>query len=67
MEKEYTIIVQVENIKDNGYMIKSMDMVLYNMLMVTNIKDIGKIIKDLDREFMNILMEIYTKANGLLI
>ena len=65
MEKEYIIIVQVENIKDNGYMIKSMDMVLYNMLMVINIKGIGKMGKGQVKGSMNTRMAIFTRENGL--
>lgn len=67
MEKVFIIIVPVENIKDNGYMIKNMDMVWSNMLMEINIKDNGKMDKDKDKEIISILMEIFIQENGLLI
>lgn len=46
MEKEFIITVLEENIKDNGFMIRNMDMELFSMLMVINIKGIGKMGKD---------------------
>lgn len=64
MEKVFIITVLVENIKENGYMIKNMVMELFNMLMVTNMKAIGKMVKDQDKEYINIRMEIYMKVNG---
>lgn len=67
MEKEFIIIAQEENIKANGFTIKNMDMVSYNMSMETNTKVIGKTAKDLDKEFMNIQMEISIRDNGFLI
>lgn len=65
MEKEFIITVLAENIRDNGFMIRNMDMELFSMLMVINIKGIGKMGKDQVKEFMNTRMAIFTRENGL--
>lgn len=65
MERVSTIILLVGNIKENGFMIRNMDMEPYSMLMEINIKDIGRMDKDPDKEFTSIQMGIFTKDNGL--
>lgn len=64
MEKVSITIILEASIKESGFMIKSMDMVLLNMSTVINMKGIGKMDRDQDKEFMNIQMAIYTKENG---
>jgi len=67
MVKESIIIKQVENIKANGLMIKNMDSVWYNMLMVIDIKVIGRMAKELTKVYINIQMVTYIKGNGEMI
>ena len=67
MEKEFIIIIPVENIRANGFKIGSMDMELLTMLMEINLKAIGKMGKGAARESTSTRMGMSMKVNGLMI
>ena len=67
MEKEFIIIIPVENIRANGFKIGSMDTELLTMLMEINLKAIGKMGKGAARESTSTRMGISMKVNGLMI
>lgn len=67
MAKEFITIAVVESIKESGFMIKNMDMELFNMLMEINMKATGKMDSDAAKVFTITQTVMCMKANGLLI
>ena len=67
MGKEFITIAVVESIKESGFMIKNMDMELFNMLMEINMKATGKMGNVAAKVFTITRMVMCMKANGSLI
>lgn len=66
-EKEYANGKMVEDMKDHGWIIRSMDMVFILGLMVENIKEIIKMIKSMVQVLMYGLMGENMSDNGKMI
>ncbi len=67
-EMEYiNILLQDNNIMDNGKIIKNMDMEYLNIHMDKNIKEIGIMIKDKDKVNYIIIITLYIKVHSKII